>query len=133
MISHSIYSWFVASVHAQTQAQQGLQEAVAGTGIPRQSIESFAANLVITLLGIVGILFMLLILYGGYTWMMGSRSGKEKEINNAKTILTNATIGLMIVIAAYVLTYFIATQIINATSSDLSQPVTPSGPPFNPK
>ncbi len=134
MISHSIYSWLVNVAQAQTQAQDGLQEAVAGTGIPRQSIESLAANLVITLLGIVGIFFVLLIIYAGYTWMVGGRDGNEKEIAKAKTILSAATIGLAIIIGAYVITYFIASQIIGVTSSDLSQPATApatTNPPTN--
>lgn len=98
-------------------AQQGLQEAVSGTGLPQTPIEATAANLIIVILGIVGILFMLLILYGGYSWMMGSRSGNEKDIAQAKTILTNATIGLIIITLAYAITYFIASQLISATSN----------------
>ncbi|MFH0873771.1 MAG: pilin [Candidatus Komeilibacteria bacterium] len=104
---------------AASPAGDGLQKAVKNSGLPTGSIESMAANFIIVVLGIVGVLFMLLILYGGYVWMMGSRAGKEKEINNAKTILTNATIGLLLVLAAYAITYFIVQQINFATTGTL--------------
>ena len=73
----------------------------------------------------MGIIFLLLIIYAGYTWMVGGREGNEKEIAKAKAILSAATIGLIIVMAAYAITYFIAQQIEFATTGTVPQDPNP--------
>ncbi|MBI4812330.1 hypothetical protein HY798_02705 [Candidatus Falkowbacteria bacterium] len=44
-------------------------------------------------------------IYGGYTWM--TASGNEQQVEKAKGIIKNAVIGLIVVLAAYVVTAFI--------------------------
>ena len=56
------------------------------------------------ILGIVGSLALLFFIYGGL-WMIIS-SGKSEEIQKAKTILTNAIIGLIIVFMSWVIINF---------------------------
>ena len=53
----------------------------------------------------LGVLFLLLIIYGGYIWMMAR--GNEQEVEKAKNIIKNALIGLVVVLAAYAITYTI--------------------------
>ncbi len=65
-----------------------------------------AVRIVQAVLGIVGIVFFLLIIYGGYTWM--TAEGNDEKVGKAKKIITSAVIGLAIVTAAYSISYFIA-------------------------
>lgn len=53
-------------------------------------------------LSLLGVLFLLLIIYGGYLWMTGG--GNEEQIGRAKKIITSAVTGLIIVGAAYAIT-----------------------------
>lgn len=64
--------------------------------------------LVELLLGIVGLVSVAFIIYGGYQYII-SRGDEERALSGKKT-LTNAIIGLVIVILSYV----IVTVIINA-------------------
>ena len=60
-------------------------------------------------LSFVGIIFLVLMIYGGYTWMMAR--GNEQEVEKAKNLITAAIIGLIIVLAAYAISYFILEKI----------------------
>lgn len=57
------------------------------------------------ILGLLGVIFMILIIYGGFMWAIaGGDSGK---VDKAKNIIKAAVIGLIIVMASYTITYFI--------------------------
>ncbi|KKQ27555.1 MAG: hypothetical protein US42_C0008G0066 [Candidatus Magasanikbacteria bacterium GW2011_GWC2_37_14] len=56
-------------------------------------------------LTLVGLIFMILMVYGGYLWMVAR--GAEEMITKAKGIITAAIIGLVVVISAYAITVFI--------------------------
>lgn len=57
-------------------------------------------------LSLVGVFFLILIIYAGYTWMVAR--GNAPEVEKAKSTIINATLGLFIVIIAYALTMFIS-------------------------
>jgi len=56
-------------------------------------------------LGLLGIIFLVLIIYAGYNWM--TAQGDEEKVTIAKNTLTRAVIGLIIIVAAYSITYFV--------------------------
>ena len=56
-------------------------------------------------LGLLGVAFLFLIIYGGYTWMLAQ--GNQQEVDKALKIIQNAVIGLIIVVVAYTLVNFI--------------------------
>lgn len=58
------------------------------------------------ILGILGVIFLIFMIYAGITWM--TAAGNEQQITKAQNILTEAIIGLVIVLAAYTITYFIS-------------------------
>lgn len=62
---------------------------------------------------LLGILFLGLALYAGYLWM--TARGKEEQVTRAKSILEEATIGLIIMLAAYAITNFILSKLVSAT------------------
>lgn len=56
-------------------------------------------------LSFLGIIFMLLIGYGGLLWM--TDRGNEEEVAKAKKMIQAAVIGLIIVVSSYALSWFI--------------------------
>lgn len=58
------------------------------------------------LLGLLGVLFLILIIWGGYQWMVAG--GEEEKVTHAKSTLTNAIIGLAVVLGAWAIYSFIA-------------------------
>lgn len=85
---------------AQTAGQAGLPETVAGA----YSIGSAVGNIVSSVLALIGILFFILILYAGFTWM--TARGDSGKIDKAKSVLEDAVIGMLLVSAAYAIANF---------------------------
>ncbi len=79
-----------------------------------------------SILSFIGVMFMLLIIYGGILWM--TAMGKENQVEKAKNIIIQAVIGLVIVLAAYAITSFIGNQLTGSNypaSTDLEETQTP--------
>lgn len=66
---------------------------------------AFITPLIQGFFAILGILFLTLALYGGYLWM--TARGKEDQVQKAKDVLEQATIGLIIIVLAYAITRFV--------------------------
>jgi hypothetical protein len=73
------------------------------------SVSDVASSLIFTVLSIVGILFMILLIYSGVRWM--TAGGNEDTVKTAKKNIINAVIGLIIVTAAYSIAYFIVSTV----------------------
>ena len=70
--------------------------------------ETIVGTIIGLFLGIMGILFLGLMVYGGYKWMIAQ--GREEEVTKAKDVIKQAITGLGIVIAAYAISYFVISQ-----------------------
>ena len=73
-------------------------------------LQSKIGQIVGVALSFVGVLFLILMIYAGVTWM--TAQGNDQQVSKAKSLLINATIGLVIVFAAYAITSFIGGEIL---------------------
>jgi hypothetical protein len=64
-------------------------------------------------LGLLGIIFLVLTVYAGYLWM--TAAGNDEQVTKATGILKMAVIGLIIILSAYSLSYFVLDKIFEAT------------------
>jgi hypothetical protein len=89
----------------------GLDASAKDTGLISKNVTptAMAGTIVSAVLSLVGVIFFLLILYGGIRWMVAQ--GNETEVEKAKQIIVAAIIGLVIVLAAYAITAFIGEQL----------------------
>ncbi len=69
------------------------------------TIGEIVATLIQAVLGFLAIIFVVLILYAGFKWM--TAGGNEEQIKEARETIKKAIIGLIIIIAAYSITYFV--------------------------
>lgn len=60
---------------------------------------------IMALLSLVGIVFMIFIIYAGFTWM--TAAGNEQRADKAKESLKQSVLGLIVVLFAYAITYFL--------------------------
>lgn len=67
------------------------------------------------LLSILGVIFVILIVYSGVIWM--TSYGNEQKITRAKETIIAAVIGLIIVMAAYAITRFVVNALVKAAVS----------------
>lgn len=74
---------------------------------------TIASNIVDAVLGLLGLIFLVLIIYGGFLWM--SAAGNEEQVTKAKKILKSAVIGVVIVLSSYGIAHFIIGRIVMGT------------------
>ena len=79
------------------------------------SLSGIIATGVKAALSLLGIIFLVLIIYAGFNWM--TAQGDEKKVDTAKDTLTRAVIGLIIITAAYSITYFVFSNLPSGTGA----------------
>jgi len=100
-----------AQTTTQTDAGSRIKQGIIDTGVAAElgnadtDVREVIALIISALLGFLGIIFTVLIMYGGWLWM--TAAGNEQQIEKAKKVLTQATIGLFIVIISYGLSKWI--------------------------
>ncbi len=65
--------------------------------------------LIKVVIGLLGIVFLVLTIYSGITWM--TAAGDSKKVDSAKSTLGSAVIGLIICLSAYAITSFVIKEI----------------------
>jgi hypothetical protein len=93
------------------------EQAAGAAGFSKAGPTTLAATIgtvVKAALSMIGILFMLLIIYAGFLWM--TARGEEAKVEKAQDIIRAAVIGLIIVLAAYSITNFIVPALIARTT-----------------
>jgi amino acid transporter len=87
-------------------------------GLNDMSVGDLVANIIGIILSLLGIIFVILIVFAGYRWLVAS--GNEEAVKKSKDTIKQAIIGLIIVLAAYAITYFVFKQL--PFSGDTSAP-----------
>lgn len=85
------------------------------SGVNDTTLSQTVAKIIKVTLGLIGTIFLILMVYAGFLWMTGG--GNEDNIGKAKKILSASVIGLAIVLAAYSITYFVTRVLLKAASS----------------
>lgn len=80
------------------------------TGIEQRDVSVVIASVIKALIFASGIIFFALIIYSGIYWMISR--GEEGKIEKSQKTLTEAVIGLVLIISAYAITNLIQTRII---------------------
>ncbi|MGI6314316.1 MAG: hypothetical protein ACOXZY_00155 [Patescibacteria group bacterium] len=85
----------------------------AATGLGQVDPRVAAANIINIALGLLGIIAVAIIVYAGFKWM--TSAGNEEAVKSAKSTLIAATIGLVIILSAYIIANFVILNIYEAT------------------
>ncbi len=68
-----------------------------------------AKNIIYVIDGILGILMVILLTYGGFIWM--TAAGDSKKTDKARDLMQQSIVGLIIIIATWALAWFIIEKI----------------------
>ena len=94
---------------AATSALDKLQDIGSTKGPYQQQgsvgIRTVTGTAVSAALALVGVIFLILMIYAGYNWM--TARGEEEKVEKAKDTITRAFIGLIIVVGAYAIWKFV--------------------------
>ncbi len=85
------------------------------TGLGTKDIRTGIMTIVKLLLGFLGIIAIIIMLYGGFVWM--TAGGNEEKVSQAKKIITAGIIGLVIIFVSYAIAAFVIQQLIDATGA----------------
>lgn len=91
----------------------GLDYATA-TGLGTQDVRVTISNIINVAMGLLGIIAVVLILYGGFKWM--TSGGAEDKVKAAKQLIIQGVIGLVVILSAYAIAQFVITSLLTATS-----------------
>ena len=69
------------------------------------TLSSVTGGIIKIFLSILSIIFIALLIYGGFLWM--NARGNAEQVTKAQDLIKDAVIGLVIVIGAYAITYFV--------------------------
>lgn len=109
-------AWTASAVLAQTTDGLDLGTSYASsTGLTAKDPRLVVANIIRIVLGFVGTIGVILVIYAGFLWM--TAAGSEEKITKAKMILKNSVIGLALVLSAFAITSFVINNILEATNS----------------
>ncbi|MDP2684450.1 MAG: pilin [bacterium] len=95
----------VSFVYAANDYGLGKTAEKAGLDVSERHPEDIIGNVVGAGLTLVGVLFLLLMIYGGVIWMIAR--GNEQETDKALKTIKAAVLGLIIVVASYAITTFV--------------------------
>lgn len=117
-ISLFFFVFFLSSftvVFAEVNLEEQTNAFVVNTGLDSQvSAVDMVSYVIKAFLGLLGIIFVGLIVYAGYNWM--TASGESEKIETAQNTIKRAIIGLIITISAYSITYFVLSNLPSARS-----------------
>ncbi|MEA3248931.1 MAG: pilin [Patescibacteria group bacterium] len=83
-------------------------------GLGTKDVRETIGSVIRAFMGLLGIVAVLLILYGGFKWM--TAGGNEEQVGEAKKIIISGVIGLIIILSAYAIANFVVGAIIQGTT-----------------
>ena len=72
---------------------------------------NYIGNIINVFLGLLGVIFVVLIVYAGYNWM--TASGKEEKVEKAQDIIKAAIYGLIITAGVYAIWQFVFVRLLS--------------------
>lgn len=100
---------------AQGGNQWGLNNLANSTNLGNQDLVETIGKLINVILGFLGIIAFIIILFGGFKWMLSQ--GDEGKIGEARKLMGAGVVGLAIVLASWAVAQFIINQLTKATGT----------------
>ena len=114
-ISAAASTFIATQAHALTipLGSLGLEKA-SSTGLGSRDIRDTIASIINVALSLLGIIVVVIIIYGGFLWM--TAGGNEEKVADAKKWIFGGIIGLVIILASYAIAHFVVTNLVSATA-----------------
>lgn len=117
-VSLAVFSMLVAApigAHANTLDLWGGQRSptASALGLGTQDVRQTIANIINIALGLLGVIAVVIVLLGGFKWMMAG--GEQAKVDEAKKLITSGVIGLAIIVSAYAIAQFVIDSLMKAT------------------
>ena len=80
------------------------------SGVDEFSMAKMVGTVITSLLSLLGIVFVVLMIYGGFKWMKAS--GREDEVGKAQEVIKQAIIGLVITASSYSISLYVMSHLL---------------------
>jgi hypothetical protein len=106
----------VANVYAQKDLSQDIAQKSGynTSGVTGNTLSQTVGKIIKIVLGLLGTIFLALTVYAGALWM--TAASNEDQVSKAMGIIKTSIIGLIIIIAAYSITYFVVDNVFKLTA-----------------
>jgi hypothetical protein len=91
-----------------------IEDIGSSVGLGTADLKTTVINVISWVLGILALVAVVMIIFGGVMWM--TAAGSEENIEKAKKIISAAVIGLIVVLLAWAIVIFVAGTTSNVTS-----------------
>jgi len=83
-------------------------------GLPTEDLETTITDIIQWVLGFLALVAVIMVIYGGFVWL--TAAGNEERVASAKKVISAAIIGLVIILLAWAIVWFIGQNILNAAN-----------------
>jgi hypothetical protein len=94
----------------QVRALGGLDTTAGSAGYTQNNVIAIGSNALRTVLSFVGVLFLIMMIVGGFLWM--TAAGNEARVQTAQKLIVAGVIGFIIVVSAYAITAWLGTSVV---------------------
>lgn len=102
----------MVAVHASSFSIESVGSSI---GLGNADLKTTVLNIIRLLLGLMTLIAVSLIIYGGFVWL--TAAGNEENVEKAKRIISAAVIGLIIILLAWAIVIFVARTTANVTAN----------------
>ncbi len=81
----------------------------AGLGTTQAELPVIIGRIINVILGFLGIILLFYVLYAGFKWM--TAGGNPKQVDEARDMIKNAVIGMVIIVAGFAISNFVIKQL----------------------
>ncbi|MEI7741659.1 MAG: hypothetical protein WCJ29_04090 [bacterium] len=85
------------------------------TGLGNKPLIETISSLINVALGFLGILSVIIMLWGGFSWM--TSGGEDKKVTAAKQRIIQGIIGLVIILSSWAIASFVITTLVSNTGA----------------
>lgn len=84
------------------------------TGLSTRDVREVVARIINVAMGLLGIVAVVIILAGGFMWMIAG--GSEEKVEKAKGLIFSGIIGLVIILTSFAIARFVISSLVAASS-----------------
>ena len=103
------------AVFAQDNFGTAVIEPILGQTLGTRGLRETIASIINVALSLLGIVAVVIILAGGFTWM--TAGGNEENVEKAKKLIIAGIVGLAIILSAYAIANFVIKSLVEATGA----------------
>ena len=113
-ISLAVLSVIFMPLYACLALEVGISEVEGTLELGQRDIRSTIASIINVAMGLLGIVAVVIVLYGGFTWM--TAGGNEEKVGTAQKIIVSGIIGLALILASWAIARFVLESLVTATT-----------------